>query len=65
MSQNDPLNSIKNQDDNSHFRILKAFIVDLQDKVYKANSQKKEVTKKYKSIKVKFVKNAEELRHYE
>lgn len=58
VAQNDPLNSIKNHEDSSHFRILKSFIVDLQDKVYKASTQKKEVTKKYKSIKVKFIKNA-------
>lgn len=38
LSQNDPLLYIKNQEDSSHFRILKAFIVDLQDKIYKISS---------------------------
>jgi hypothetical protein len=65
VSQNDPLNSIKNKEDHSHFRILKAFIVDLQDKIYKITVQKKELTKKYKSVKNKFVKNAQELIVYE
>jgi hypothetical protein len=41
INQQDPLLSIKNYDDNSHFRILKSFIVDLQDKIYKINSEKK------------------------
>ncbi len=58
ISQHDPLQSIKNGDDNSHFRILKSFILDLQDKIYKIHSDKKEVSRKYKSIKSKFVKNA-------
>lgn len=65
LSQNDPLLYIKNQEDSSHFRILKAFIVDLQDKIYKISSERKEISRKYKSIKTKFVKNAQELAHYE
>lgn len=65
ISQNDPLQSIKNGEDNSHFKLLKSFILDLQDKIYKINSEKKEVSRKYKSIKGKFVKNAEQLTIYE
>lgn len=38
VAQNDPLNTIKNNEDSSHFRILKSFIVDLQDKIYKINN---------------------------
>lgn len=38
VAQNDPLNAIKNNEDSSHFRILKSFIVDLQDKIYKINN---------------------------
>ena len=59
VAQNDPLNTIKNHEDSSHFRILKSFIVDLQDKIYKINNEKKEITRKYKSMKGKFVKNAQ------
>ena len=65
ISQNDPLQSIKNGEDNSHFKLLKSFILDLQDKIYKINSGKKELSRKYKSIKGKFVKNAEQLTVYE
>ena len=65
ISQHDPLHSIKNGDDNSHFRILKSFILDLQDKIYKLNSDKKYISKKYKSIKGKFLNNAEQLSIYE
>ena len=41
ISQNDPLQSIKNGDDNSHFKLLKSFILDLQEKIYKINNDKK------------------------
>lgn len=37
IDQNDPLSAIKNGDDSSHFRIMKSFLVDLQDKIYKIN----------------------------
>lgn len=30
MSQTDPLVAIKNGDDNSHFTIMKSYIIDLQ-----------------------------------
>ena len=60
-AQNDPLNIIKNGDDASHFKILKSFVIDLQDKIYKIGSEKKTLSKKYKSMKSKFVKNAEDL----
>ena len=63
--QNDPLASLKNGEDTSHFRILKSFIVDLQEKIYKQSIEKKEATKKYKSIKSRFVKTAEQLKFYE
>lgn len=65
VAENDPLNVIKNGDDVSHFKILKSFVIDLQDKLYKLNSQKKMISKKYKSMKSKFVKNAEDLLFYE
>ena len=65
VAENDPLNAIKNGDDVSHFKILKSFVIDLQDKLYKLNSQKKMISKKYKSMKSKFVKNAEDLLFYE
>lgn len=65
VAENDPLNAIKNGDDVSHFKILKSFVIDLQDKLYKLNSQKKMISKKYKSMKGKFVKNAEDLLFYE
>jgi hypothetical protein len=61
IAQNDPLHAIKNGDDNSHFRLLKSFIFDLQDKIYRINNEKKDASKKYRSIKNKFVKNAEQL----
>ena len=38
VAENDPLNAIKNGDDVSHFKILKSFVIDLQDKLYKLNS---------------------------
>ena len=38
VAENDPLNVIKNGDDVSHFKILKSFVIDLQDKLYKLNS---------------------------
>lgn len=44
---------------------MKGFIVDLQDKILRVTEQKKELSKKYKSMKVKFVKNAEQLVYYE
>lgn len=58
MAQHDPVESIKNGDDSSHFRLLKSFILDLQDKIYRLSSDKKELSRKYKSVKSKFVKNA-------
>lgn len=61
INQHDPLNAVKNGDDTSHFRILKSFIVELQDKIYRINSSKIQTTKKYKSLKSKFMKNAKEL----
>ena len=64
LAQNDPLMSLKNGEDTSHFRIMKSFIVDLQEKIYKVGSEKKEISKKYKSMKSKFVKNAEQLKFY-
>lgn len=65
IAQNDPLNAIKNGDDISHFKILKSFVIDLQDKLYKLNSEKKAISKKYKSLKSKFVKNADDLLFHE
>ena len=41
ISQNDPIHTIRNQEDSSHFRIMKGFIVDLQDKIIKIAAQKK------------------------
>lgn len=38
ISQQNPLNAIKNNDDVSHFQLLKSFIVDLQQKNQKLNS---------------------------
>ena len=38
MSQQDPIDAIRNGDDNSHFRLLKSFILDLQDKIYRLSS---------------------------
>lgn len=58
IEQNDPLNVLKNGDDSSHFRIMKSFLVDMQDKIYRINQEKMATLKKYKSVKHKFLKYA-------
>lgn len=58
VSQNDPLNILRNGDDTSHFKVMKSFLVDMQDKIYKLNQDKAHSVRKYKSIKEKFIKYA-------
>ena len=60
MSKNDPSLTIKNGDDNSHFMKVKSFITDLQVKLQSVIEQKVSIEKKYKNIKIKFNKKAEE-----
>jgi hypothetical protein len=36
LGQNDPLPAIKNSSDSSHFQLMKAYIVDLKEKLAKA-----------------------------
>ena len=58
VSQNDPLNILRNGDDTSHFKVMKSFLVDMQDKIYKLNQDKSHYNRKYKSIKEKFIRYA-------
>lgn len=58
VSQNDPLNILRNGDDTSHFKVMKSFLVDMQDKIYKLNQDKIHSVRKYRSIKEKFIKYA-------
>lgn len=51
---------IKNSDENSHFTTMKSFITDLQVKLQSVIEQKQSIEKKYKNIKMKFNKKAEE-----
>lgn len=60
MSKNDPAMTIRNGDDNSHFMKMKSFIADLQVKLNSVIQQKVSIEKKYKSLKMKFGKKAEE-----
>ncbi len=60
MTKTDPLNSIKNGDDNTHFITMKSFITDLQVKLQTVIDQKSSIQKKYKNLKLKFSKKAEE-----
>lgn len=60
MSKNDPAMTIKNSDDNTHFMTMKSFITDLQMKLQTVIQQKQAFEKKYKTIKLKFCKKAEE-----
>lgn len=60
MNKNDPLNTIKNSDDNTHFIQMKSYITDLQTKLQSVIEQKQSIEKKYKNIKMKFIKKAEE-----
>ncbi len=60
MAKNDPAEMIRNTDDNTHFITMKSFITDLQVKLQTVIEQKQMIEKKYKSIKMKFGKKAEE-----
>lgn len=60
MAKTDPLDAIKNGDDNTHFLTMKSFITDLQVKLQTVIDQKVHVEKKYKNLKMKFCKKAEE-----
>lgn len=60
MSKNDPTATIKNGDDNTHFMKMKSFITDLQVKLQTVIQQKISIEKKYKNIRMKFNKKAEE-----
>ena len=40
-NQSDPLHSIKNGSDSSHFQLMKSYIVDLKEKLSKAVASKK------------------------
>lgn len=60
LSQGDPLIAIKNSDDASHFKILKAYIIELREKLEKVHGQRKEYSRKYKSISSKFTRVVEE-----
>jgi hypothetical protein len=59
MAKTDPLDTIKNGDDNTHFLTMKSFITDLQVKLQTVIDQKVSVEKKYKNLKMKFSKKAE------
>ena len=59
IGQNDPLPAIKNSSDSSHFQLMKAYVVELKDKLTKALVDKKEYEKKYRSLKEKIGEKAE------
>ena len=59
MNKTDPLNTIKNSDDNTHFIQMKSYITELQAKLQSVIEQKQFIDKKYKNIKMKFAKKAE------
>ena len=58
-AQNDPLVTIKNGSDSSHFQLMKTYIIDLKDKLAKAIVGRKEFEKKYRSLKEKLTEKAE------
>lgn len=58
MTKTDPLNTIKNGDDNTHFMTMKSFLTDLQAKLQTVIQQKQLIEKKYKNLKFKFNKKA-------
>lgn len=58
-AQNDPLASIKNGSDSSHFQLMKTYIIDLKEKLAKAIVGRKEFEKKYRSLKEKLTDKAE------
>lgn len=51
--------AIKNSSDSSHFQLMKSYILDLKEKLSKALIGKKEVDKKYRSLKEKLTEKAE------
>lgn len=65
LAQGDPLIGIKNSDETSHFKILKNYIVELREKLQKVHIQRKQYTKKYKSVSQKFTKLVEDSANYE
>ena len=65
LSQGDPLVGIKNSDETSHFKVLKAYIVELREKLDRVNDERREYTKKYKSLSGRFTKLVEESSHFE
>ena len=64
-NQSDPLHSIKNGSDSSHFQLMKSYIVDLKEKLSKAVASKKQYEKKYRSLKEKLTDKAEKSINYE
>ena len=65
LSQGDPLIAIKNSDDTDHFKILKAYIIELREKLDKVHGQKKEYSRKYKSVSSKFTRMVDESGRFE
>lgn len=57
--QNDPLATIKNGSDSSHFQLMKTYIIDLKEKLAKAVVSRREYEKKYRSLKEKLTDKAE------
>lgn len=54
LSLSDPLATIKNSGDSSHFLLMKNYIIELKEKLSKATVAKKEYERKYRSLKEKF-----------
>ncbi len=50
LAQADPLATIKNSEDSSHFKILSAYVSEMRDKLAKAYAQNKELSLKYKAL---------------
>ncbi len=59
MNKTDPLNTIKNSDENTHFIQMKSYITELRAKLESVIEQKQSIDKKYKKIKTKFAKKVE------
>ena len=59
MNKTDPLNTIKNSDENTHFIQMKSYITELQAKLESVIGHKQSIDKKYKKIKTKFAKKVE------
>ena len=53
LTQSDPLTSIKNSSDSSHFQLMKGYVVELKEKLSKAVVEKREYEKKYRSLREK------------